>query len=206
MEIRDEIALHTGDILLFKGTSIVSHLLEWLGVSKYSHVGIVLKNPKFLNPDLEDGIYVLESTMYNEAADAENNQHKMGVQIHHIDDILASSTPGSVFVRQVHCTRNEEFYKNFNKIHETIHNKPYDLNWYDWICAKYNISCELPEDAQFKSTSHFWCSALVAYVLCELGLIEKDINWSLMAPREFSSQEGKYIKFICKVNDEKNIY
>jgi hypothetical protein len=206
MEIRDEIALHTGDILLFRGNTYLSYALEYFGYSKYSHVGIIIKNPSFLDPDLEDGLYVLESTMSNDTPDAENHRYKSGVQLHKLDEILQECNKGSVFVRQIHCVRDEAFYKRFAAIHEDIHDRPYDLCMYDWICAKYNLDRPLPVSAAYQSTKQFWCSALVCYVFRELGLIEKDVNWSLVAPREFSSDEGKYLRFTCRLNQEKNIY
>jgi hypothetical protein len=43
-------------------------------------------------------------------------------------------------------------------------------------------------------------------VFCELGLLDKEINWSLMAPREFSSDEGKQLHFRCTVEKEKLLY
>jgi len=37
-------------------------------------------------------------------------------------------------------------------------------------------------------------------------MIKQDINWTLMAPREFSSDEGKYITFLCDIEKEKLLY
>jgi hypothetical protein len=205
MNIKDEMSLNTGDILLFRGTGIISKLLEYFGVSKYSHVGIVLKNPSFINPELQDGIYILESGFHN-TPDIENNKLKKGVQIHHIDDVLKEYSKGTVYVRKLYCERNDVFYKKLNEIHKEIHDKPYDLNICDWIYAKYNLTHTIPENSKFRTTKSFWCSALVSYILCELGVIDKDINWSLIAPREFSSDEGNKLKFLCKIDNEINIY
>ena len=80
MNLKDEASLQTGDILLFRGTSWVSWLVEWFGVSRYSHVGMVIKNPQFMNLDLEDGTYILESS-WNNTPDVEDHQMKMGVQL-----------------------------------------------------------------------------------------------------------------------------
>ena len=198
-----ESALQTGDIILFHGTGTMSYLLEYFGRSKYSHVGIIVKNPSFINPYIEDGLYVLEAKPTN-GVDAEDGKIKSGVTLHRLDDVLAMYSKGSVYVRHVECVRNEEFYKKFIKVHYQVHEKPYDLNLYDWICAEYNINCPLPEENRFKLTTTFWCSALASYVLCELGVIQNKINWSLIAPREFSS-EGKLI-FLCGVSDEKLLY
>jgi cell wall-associated NlpC family hydrolase len=49
IDIKDNKSLETGDIILFRGTGIIATILEYFGKSKYSHVGMILKNPKFLN-------------------------------------------------------------------------------------------------------------------------------------------------------------
>ena len=205
MNLRDEVDLQTGDLLLFRGTSWISWLVEWLGVSRYSHVGIVVKNPAFLDPDLEDGTYILESS-WNNTPDVEDHQMKCGVQLHLLDDVLKECSRGSVMTRKVNCERNESFYQKLIELHKEIHNKPYDMVPWDWLCAKYNMICPLPSDPAYKTTKRFWCSALVSYLYCQLGIMEKDINWSLVAPREFSSTEAKWIRFLCPIDKEKTLY
>jgi hypothetical protein len=206
MEIKiDTDSLDTGDILLFKGTGWISRIVEYFGVSRYSHVGIVLKNPKFLNEELEDGIYILESS-FNDTPDSEDHLYKLGVQIHRLEDVLKEYSPGCVFVRHIHTERNDDFYKKLSDIHKEIHNKPYDLDINDWLLAKLNLTIPLPPEKELKKTNTFWCSALVCYIYNEMGWIQKDINWTIIAPREFSSNEGKIICFKCEIDCEKQIY
>jgi len=200
-----EASLQTGDIILFRGTSFISYMLEYFGRSRYSHVGIIVRNPKFINPGIEDGIYVLESILSKEF-DVEDNKLKNGITLHRIDDVLKKYSKGSVYVRHVSCQRTEDFYKKFIKVHNQVHEKPYDLNLYDWLCAEYNIDCPFPEQDRFKHTNTFWCSALATYVLCEVGVIQNRVNWSLIAPRDFSCNEGKHLIFLCDLSDEILIY
>ena len=198
--------LETGDILLFKGTSYLSKIIEYFGKSPYSHVGMVLKNPSFINPNLKDGIYILESSS-NNTPDSEDNKFKVGVQIHLLEDVLKEFSPGSVFVRKIDVVRDETFYKKLDEIHKEIHNKPYDLNPYDWLMAKLNLNHTFSENDKYRKTKSFWCSALLSYILSQLGLIQIDINWSLISPREFGNcSSSTIIKFNCKVGDEINIY
>jgi hypothetical protein len=203
MDITKELSLNTGDIILFKGNSLISYALEYFGNSRYSHVGIILKNPKFLNKDLEDGIYLLESG-WNPIPDSEDNKIKIGVQIHKLENILNLCSKNTVYVRHIITNRDENFYTKLNDIHKDIHNIPYDLNIFDWILAKYNLEKEIVINNKYKNTKDFWCSSLVAYIFDKLGLIQ-DVNWSLIAPREFS-KDGKYIKFLCNIEDEKILY
>jgi len=200
-----EASLETGDLLLFRGTGWISWFVEWAGVSKYSHVGMVVKNPKFLDPTLEDGTYILESS-WNNTPDVEDHQMKMGVQLHLLEDVLKEYPKGSVLVRKVKCERNDVFYDAFSKIHKEIHNKPYDLSPWDWLCAKYNMIRPLPPNPAYKTTKRFWCSALVSYLCCQLGIMDMNVNWSLVAPREFSSDEAKWVRFLCPVEKEQSLY
>lgn len=192
------------DIILFKGNSIISKMIEFFGESKYSHVGIVLKNPRWLKPELEDGLYLFESS-YNNIPDSEDHTIKIGVQLHRLEDIVKDCPKESVLIRHVHCTRDESFYKKLIDIHNQTYNKPYDLNIFDWIAAKYNLDHVIHPNMEYKQTKEFWCSAFVSYVFCELGLIQEDINWSIIAPRDFSSDEGGRLQFSCEIEKEEII-
>ena len=191
--------LETGDLLLFHGTSILSTILEYFGRSKYSHIGMIIKNPKFLNDKLKDGLYVLESS-YGYKPDEEDHQIKFGVQLHKLEDIYK---PNTIYVRKLkNIIRDDIFYEKLKNIHNIIHNKPYDLHIMDWIMAEENISKPISINPLWKITNRFWCSALISYVYLRLGWVS-DVNWSLVAPCEFSSKESKgSLLFICSLDDE----
>jgi len=195
--------LETGDIILFRGNSWISYLLEWIGRSRYSHVGMIIKNPSFIDDSLPDGLYLLESG-WNSIPDSEDHVVKSGVQLHRLSDILQTCQPGSVYVRRVFCPRNHTFYEKLDTIHQTIHNRPYDMNLWDWICAAYHLDIDgsiAPSSSA--TTSKFWCSALVAYVFDKLELIEP-VNWSAVAPRDFSLWSTR-IQFRCIIGEEELI-
>jgi hypothetical protein len=191
----------TGDMLLFRGNQVFSKLLECFGRSKYSHVGMILRNPRFLRPDLEDGLYLLESSS-NDIPEAEEHSYHLGVQIHRLEDVLSSYPEGSVFIRHVSCVRNEAFYDTLRAIHKDIHHKPYDLNPADWIRAEWNLIHPLMVHSAYQKTDAFWCSALLCYVYGRLDLLEAEMDWSLIAPREFSAEEGTLLRFRCSVSPE----
>lgn len=199
--ILKEIELQTGDLILFRGNAWISKILEYFGRSKYSHVGIVIKNPSFLNKNLEDGLYLLDSS-YGVKPDEEDHQIKYGVQLHKLDDIISLYAPGTVYMRKLRCVRDVSFYERLAEIHNEIHGKPYDLNICDWIAAKNNLEHPIPINPLWKCTHRFWCSALVSYIYHKLGFIS-DCNWSLIAPREYSSFDstGQLI-FACIIEDE----
>ena len=45
MNIND---LETGDIILFSGNYYISRFIEFITNSKFSHIGVIIKNPNFL--------------------------------------------------------------------------------------------------------------------------------------------------------------
>ena len=71
--------LETGDLLLFSGNYFLSKIIEYFTDCNYSHVGIVLKDPKYLDPKLI-GFYLLQSGE-EYFKDSEDNKFKIGVQI-----------------------------------------------------------------------------------------------------------------------------
>ena len=192
--------LDTGDIILFRGSSWLSYLLEWIGRSRYSHVGIIIKDPAFIDSSLPNGIYLLESG-WNPIPDSEDHVLKSGVQLHLLSDLLKECAPFSVYVRRITCERNHSFYEKIDTIHHTIHNRPYDMNLWDWIRAAYHLDIDgsiAPSSSA--TTKRFWGSALVAYVFDQLDLIEP-VNWSVVTPRDFSLWSSR-LQFRCSISNE----
>ena len=71
---------NNGDIILFDGKKyIISRIIEYILGSKWSHVGIILKDPTFIHPDLK-GYYLLESGSES-FKDCDEDIKKFGVQI-----------------------------------------------------------------------------------------------------------------------------
>jgi len=166
------------DILLFSGHYLwPSYLLEWAQGSPYSHVGIVLKSPTYLHPNLT-GIYLLESGQECKP-DSEDGVKKFSVQITELNGLIGQYK-GNIYHRQLVCDKTD-FHKKFKTIHQEIHNKPYDDNLLDLMRAETGLqlgNCNI--------SSRFFCSALVTYVYTKLGLLPEDIAWSIVEPKAYS--------------------
>jgi hypothetical protein len=200
--------LDTCDIVMFGGVGCFSSILQCVVSNKYIHTGMIIKNPgKYIKSkeELKDGLYILESTR-PEMVDATDNHYKFGVQLHHLDEILQLNTQGTVFVRHIECVRDDAFYTKFGNIYKEVHNKPYDIDIIDWITGRLNINFTIPVEPEFKRTDTFWCSALVAYILCELGLIDSNVNWSIIAPGDYGSDEPSHISFKCNIGNDTILY
>ena len=196
--------IDTGDILLCKGNGWVSRVVEWVGTSRYSHVGIIVRNPRFLCDTMEDGLYLWDSS-YGLTPEAEHGEIRFGVQLHRLEEVLKLYPAHSLYIRHLDVDRNETFYRQLTEIHEEVHAKPYDTHLLDWMEAKLNMMVHFPISSWWKHTDRFWCSALVSYIYVRMGWIS-DVNWSLIAPREYSSVEstGQLI-FTCKLEEEEEL-
>ena len=104
---------------------------------------------------------------------------------------------GIVVSRKLKCNKND-FETKLKIIHNTVHNKPYDLNIFDFIITKLGItSCD---EGSFKYKLLNWlgynprkldklyCSALVAYIYTELGILDPKTRWTNIFPYYFSSE------------------
>ena len=205
-EFLEKYNFQTGDIILYQHKyrwisawdylfNVIDYVIQVGTCSKYTHVAVVVKDPVW-NKDLK-GYYIIESNREN-IPDAEDHKIKMGVELIPLEYVYSDSLKGNyLFHRKLHCVRDENFYNKWNDIHKVIHNKPYDILITDWIKAlfKWNIG-------DTHKTNTFWCSALAAYIYCKLGFLEKDIDWTLVSPVEFSCKQ-KQLKFInCTLDDE----
>ena len=98
--------------------------------------------------------------------------------------------------------RNNDFYHKIKEIHDNVHNKPYDLDPFDWIIGKLELDTndKIPIKGHIKDK--FWCSALVAFSYVKLGYLDKNLPWSFIAPNQFSSNDKRELKFLCNLDDE----
>jgi len=202
MSIKED--LRTGDLILFHSKDrgllgVFNSLIEYFTGSPYDHVGMILKDPIYLNEKLT-GLYVWESGLeYNPDA----LKYKLGVQITPLEEILQSNNNGSAYIRKIKCT--DELYNStftedtLKEIRDAVHNKPYDINPKDWILALFRM------DTEPQKTTRFWCSALVGYIYTKLGILEENTDWSILRPSDFSLESrDKYINYKdgFKLDDE----
>jgi hypothetical protein len=199
--------LQTGDILLFKGNWWYSRIIESLGMSNFSHTGLILRDPTYIRSDLK-GLYILQSGLG--LPDDINGKARSGVQLNKLEDDLKIYNQGDVFVRHLTAIRDERFYRIIANIYQEHMNDPYDTNFVDWVEAKIllddgwsDANCLFPWNNARKDHS-FWCSAFLAFIFCRLGLLADHDNlpYTLIAPKDWSSA-GNELKFkACKLDPE----
>jgi len=187
--------LNTGDILLFDyegggSMGIFSWLIKKATKSNITHVGMVLKDPVFINPSLK-GYYVWESG-WEGTPDPQDGKVKFGVQITPFEEIFQNykKKNGKIYVRRVTCPINLFTTEKLLQIHEIVYDKIYDIIPTDWIEAAFR------RDDNPQKTSRFWCSALVGYIYTQCGCLHPGTDWSMIRPSDFVEDYLQYINDI----------
>jgi hypothetical protein len=193
--------LETGDILLFSNYpsgffGFFDSLIRWGTQSQYTHIGIVLKDPEFLGLK---GLYMWQSG-YEYHPDPQDGLKKVGVQITPLEEIIENyKDTGHIFYRKLKCPENLITIEKLKNIHNDVYLKPYDINPIHWITAVISPNSNMNESYSF------WCSALVAYIYIELGILKENENWTLKRPSDFSlSGENLIFNKNCFLENKEN--
>lgn len=178
--------LSTGDIILFSDTKfILSRIIEWVTGTPFSHIGIIWRDPHIDGKQYQ-GLYLFESVGMSDIKDVENGEYKFGVQIRDFKSIV-NEYDGRIWVRQMSCERNSDFFEKLAYAHSKVHGITYDLDPRDWFRVLFDIDI-----GDTTKTNEMFCSALVAFVYDQLGLLKNtDVKWSLIRPCDFSSTYSK---------------
>ena len=105
----------TGDLILCNGrNSFFSSFVEFFTNSKFSHIGIIYKNPDFeIKKQDQDpnNLYLIEANINNET-DSLSGSLKNGVELVSLNkffDSYRSSKNGYLYYRKLHIDRNYRF-------------------------------------------------------------------------------------------------
>ncbi len=185
--------LDTGDIILFSTQiswnpiSWFSKLIEYFSSSPYSHVGIILRDPVYIDVDLK-GLYLWESS-FNGTPDPQDGNIKLGVQITSMKKIMKENHE-IIWWRKINYNSNNFSVFNVMRTHDKVYKKPYDFMPQDWIDV-YNR-----QDANPQKLNRMFCSALAACIYTNCKILISDTDWSIVRPSDFAPEnDGKYIHF-----------
>ena len=168
---------NTGDLLFFHGNkkSLIDDLIMDVSDSPYSHVGMIIVDPKW--DETLKGPYLLQSTSgytYSE----EDREEEKGVTLASIPENFEG-----VDIRRYEGTMNTE---TLEKVHDEVHHLPYDTAWWDWIKAGLSHLGFSRWVQNERHDNNFWCSALVAFVYVKMGILPEKTNWSNLAPGDLA--------------------
>ena len=180
----EQVNLKTGDILLFDNgrCNPISMLIKYFTSSNITHVAMVLKDPDFIDPPLK-GYYVWESN-YEGEPDPQDNEVKFGVQITPLDEICDKykGKNSSISVRQINCPEKLLSSEILKEVHSVVYDKKYDFYLKDLIDAIQR------KDRDPQKKDRFWCSALLGYIYTNCGILNKETDWSILRPSDFTSE------------------
>lgn len=184
----------TGDLLLFSGKDCFpSKFIEDLTDSKYSHIGIILRNP-ILDGKEYKGLFIFESTAWIDAKDVEDHKFTTGVQINELSKVY-NEPDGNIYWRRLNADRDDNFYKILKNVHSVTYGKDYDFDPMDWIKAYFDII-----DSSDQRTDKFICSALVAYTYDQLNFLVKPVDWTIVRPKDFGTEDPPDERRITTIN------
>jgi hypothetical protein len=198
----DNLNIQTGDIILLCGkNNIVSNFIRYYLRSPYTHVGIILQNPTYIDPKYNDGYYVLES--------GHEKNTNYGVQITKLDYILETYI-GTIFYRKLYTRKTiKDMETELGNLWLSIDRRPYDLNFWDFLSIRLNPGMDNPENTllewftpDHRKTDTFICSSLVGYVYTMWGFFSHELKWSEFEPASFSSSNKKLQIIDCMLGPE----
>lgn len=180
--------METGDLLLFSNkTSFWSQTIKWFTQSPYSHVGMVVRSPTWIRPDLT-GTYLFESTLSNANS---ININPRNVVLRDLDSVI-KLYQGDVYLRKLNTNRDEQFHKKFKQAFYDAHNKPYNMNPVDWIGTFFDIHNidNMADISDYKQVQRFFCSALVAWIYIQIGCLAWSTDWLITRPCDFADNDS----------------
>jgi hypothetical protein len=198
--------LETGDIILYQTRFWYSRLIEYVSKCNYSHISIVLKNPTWLDPELKEEFYLLESGA-EVFPDAVSGKKKFGVQIVPLKTVFneyQNQNYGHLYFRKLQSEIPVELMQHkIKEAFEKVKKATYDINPCDWLAAVADLNKPLNEINGYEKTNCFWCSALTAFVFMKIGYLEENIPWTIISPSDFSCGHSRLTFLNCKLENEK---
>jgi hypothetical protein len=186
--------METGDILLMGTKNFwFSRIVEKFTNSKWSHVGIILKDPVWINPMLT-GYYLWQSGS-EKYPDVEDDKNIFGVRIDKLEEKI-ETYDGYISWRHLKLKEKiPDLEEKLKKIHKIVHDEKYDTNIIDLLEATEFIK-EINYSSIFNLFKHqrkdrFFCSALVGFIYQQLGLLPENTEWTRCEPKTFSIENTK---------------
>jgi len=181
-EIRDKI--RTGDIILFSGKSIVSHLIRMFTKSKWSHVSMSLRMPEY------DVVFIWEPTLLLSLKDAIDGKAKYGAKLELLSERLRMYD-GEVAIRHligIDLDIDPEARKKLMELRKEIRSRPYKEDLIKFMKLAYDG----PWGNNVEDLPSLFCGELVAEAYQRVGLLPEPpegMSANEYTPKDFSEQK-----------------
>jgi len=182
-DLRD--SLNTGDVVLFQGKGFVSHLIQTVTHSPWSHCGMIVR-AEVLG---QSSVLVWESTTLSDVPDIEHGHGVKGVQLVSLSKRV-DTYPGALAIRSLHGPRPLIMGARFRAAHDAFHDTPYEQRLISLVIA--GIGGVL-HDLAPRDTSSLFCSEVLCATYAHLfdspaWWAENPTTWS---PKNFSVTDGR---------------
>ena len=175
--------LRTGDIVLFSGKGPVSDVIKYATLSKWSHVGLILKLPEY------NFLTVWESTTLSNVADLETGVPRKGVQLVPLSARVQAYS-GDIVVRQLKGGILLDAKARLMALRRELRGKPYERSKLELLKAVYDG----PLGENREDLSSIFCSELVAEAYQYLGLLPDKPPSNEYTPADFSEKRLWHLK------------
>lgn len=167
----------SGDLVLFSGKGLISGSIRFFTGSRWSHVGLVLREPD------TGELLLLESTVTDESADIALGRPVRGVQVVRLAEKLAVYD-GSVVLRQLELAQRPAHFDD--ELRELA--QLWRYRGYKSFTA--TLALDLLSGNRRRPRVHrVFCSELVAEIYKRLGVMARSVRSSRLVPGDFGRHE-----------------
>ena len=169
--------LDTGDIVLFRGHTLFSRLIQRATRSAWSHVAMVMRLPEY------DMLALYESTGLGTLPDMISGEVRRGVQLVPLSERVRACSGAIAVRRLVGVTLGRSERGALMDLRRELRGRPYERSLVDLARAVYDGA----GGANAEDLSSLFCSELVAEAYQRLGLLGDGIPSSEYTPGDFGA-------------------
>ena len=169
--------LNTGDLVLFRGESLFSRLIQRATRAAWSHVALVMRLPEY------DYLALWESTGLGSVPDMRSGEVTRGVQLVPLSARVRSHA-GAIAVRRLEgVTLGLHERTALMELRRELRGRPYEQSLVSLVRAAYDGAA----GANAEDLGSLFCSELVAEAYQRLGLLGDGVPSSEFTPADFSA-------------------
>ena len=180
--------LETGDIVLFSGKGGISAGIKWFTISKWSHVGMVVRLPDW------NMVLLWESTTLSNIADVMDGKAKQGVQLVALSERLRTYG-GEAAIRRLSVKRTAAMNNALMRLRQEVKGRPYETSKVELVKAAYDGWW----GENTENLSSLFCSELVAEAYQRMGLLsnaKRALASNEFTPKDFSAAADPALKLL----------
>jgi hypothetical protein len=177
-QIRDQ--LDTFDLVLWSSGDKFAHLIQIATISKWTHVGMIVRFPG-------DVLMLWESTF---------DDNHSGVRL----TPLSKAITEEVAIRKCSVTRTAERWNRLMAVRKELDGRPFEDKVLEFICAAYDG----PFGGNKRNITALFCSELIAETYQRVGLLDSTLPSNEYTPNDFSSTASSGLLLLngAKLSDE----